>query len=278
MLERDDEDLAVEQLPGAGRADDRELAACRRLATERPQERAAALAEPTPPAKATAARLRELRDRIEQLNAQLQALPTQELGRIENLDERALDHMTQQELLAERRSQLPEPTRRFGLGRDPHLAERNYLTGAIEEHDRALEAVLSERGSIERELGDPGEIRAERDGLEHAIGQTTREHTEVRDELAERELRAPGGWVRDTFGERPDALRAREVWEQGVRQAARYRAQREITDPSDAIGPRPEQREQQREWTRAHRAIERTARQLGRDVGVDRGADLGIGF
>ena len=46
MLERDDEDLAIEQLPGAGRADDPELAGSRELASEPPQERGAALAEP----------------------------------------------------------------------------------------------------------------------------------------------------------------------------------------------------------------------------------------
>ncbi len=40
MLERDDEDLAIEQLPGAGRADDPALAVSRELAAEPPQERA----------------------------------------------------------------------------------------------------------------------------------------------------------------------------------------------------------------------------------------------
>ena len=77
MLERDDEDLAIEQLPGAGRADDPELAGSRRARGEPPQERAAARAEPAPPAAASPTRLRELRERIEQLQAQLQALPTQ---------------------------------------------------------------------------------------------------------------------------------------------------------------------------------------------------------
>ena len=92
MLERDDEDLAIEQLPGAGRADDPEVARSRALAAELPQERAAARAEPAPPAAVTPARLRELRERVEQLQAQLQALPTRELQRIEDLDARALRH------------------------------------------------------------------------------------------------------------------------------------------------------------------------------------------
>ena len=89
MLERDDEDLAIEQLPGAGRADDPALAGSRELAAELPQERAAARAEPAPPAAATPAQLRELRERVEQLQAQLRALPLGELQRIEDLDGRA---------------------------------------------------------------------------------------------------------------------------------------------------------------------------------------------
>ena len=90
MLERDDQDLAIEQLPRAGRADDLDVATARAVAIEPSQERAAALAELAPPATATPARLQELRERIEQLQVQLQALPTGQLQRIEDLDARAL--------------------------------------------------------------------------------------------------------------------------------------------------------------------------------------------
>jgi len=79
-------------------------------------------------------------------------------------------------------------------------------------------------------------------------------------------------WVRDTFGERSDRLRAVEVWEHGVRLAARYRVEHDITDPGEAIGPRPEQREGQRDWERARKAMARDQRQLGRDVEVELGA------
>jgi hypothetical protein len=100
----------------------------------------------------------------------------------------------------------------------------------------------------------------------------------LRDELVERELRAPGAWVRDTFGEHPDGRWEREQWEAGVRRVAAYRSQYEISDPSDAIGPRPEQREQRHDWRQAREAIDHGERRLGRDVGVDRGMDLDIGF
>ncbi len=101
----------------------------------------------------------------------------------------------------------------------------------------------------------------------------------LRNELAERELHNPAEWVKATFGERPDRPAQREAWENGVRHAARYRAQYNITDPADALGPRPEQRGgQQRDWEQAREAIGRAERRLGREATPDRSIDLGIGL
>jgi hypothetical protein len=134
------------------------------------------------------------------------------------------------------------------------------------------------RSDLARELEDVPEVRAERDGLTETLSQSVRERTAVRDELIERELNASGAWVRDTFGERPDGLRAGEVWEHGVRLAARYRVEHDITGPGDALGPQPERRGEQREWERAHKAIARDQRRLGCDVSVELDVGLDIGF
>jgi hypothetical protein len=278
MLERDDEDLAIEQLPGAGRADDPELTGSRELASEPAQERGATLAEPAQPAAATRAHLRELGERVEQLQAQLQALPTRRLQHIEHYDERAHTLSTQRERHAERLAALPKPHRRFGREHDPHATERGRLTSTLQSFDDELHRVRTLRSEVARELGDVPEVRAERDGLEGAISQSMREQSAIRDELVAHELHAPEAWVRDTFGERPDGLRAGEVWESSVRRVALYRAEYGITDSSDAIGPRPERAEQRRDWERARKAIERTERRLGRGVGVEYDTDLGIGF
>ncbi len=133
MLEREDEDLAIEQLPGPGRTDDPDLAGVRAHAAGPPQEHAAARAEATPPATAPPARLRELRERLERLQAQLAALPTRELQRIEDLDARALRLTTQREQLAQRLAGLPEPRRRLGREQDPHAIERAGLTSALKD-------------------------------------------------------------------------------------------------------------------------------------------------
>ena len=278
MLERDDEDLAIEQLPGAGRADDPELAGSRWLGAKPTQERGAALAEPAQPAAATRAQLRELGERLEQLQAQLRALPTRQLQHLEHYDERTLTLLTQRERHAERLAALSEPRRRFGRDHDPHATERGRLMSMLESFDDELDRVRTLRSELARELGDAPEMRGERDGLEGAISQCMREQAAVRDELVERELHAPGAWVRDTFGERPDEQRAGEAWESGVRRVVLYRTEYEITDSSDAIGPRPERGEQRQDWERARKAIERTQRRLGRDVGVEHDSGFGIGF
>ena len=272
MLERDDQDLAVEQLPGAGRPDDPTLVSSREIASEPQQERAAALAEPTTPAAASPTQLRELRERAAQLQTQLQALPVRELQRIEDLDRQAITLLDQRERHAQALAALPDPTRRFGREQDHHAGERTHLTSALRASERAVEQVTAERSRLSRELGDLPEIRAEHDSLQQAITQTTREHTEIRNELAEREFHTPSPWVQGTFGERPSGLRAGEVWQKAVRQTARYRLEHDVTDPSDAIGPPPEQRREQRAWERARDDLARGQRLLGRDVG--RGHDV----
>lgn len=277
MLERDDEDLAIEQLPGAGRANDPEVAAGV-SATELPQEAAAALAEPAPPVTANQGRLRELRERIEQMQAQLHALPTSQLQRIADLEARALKLSSQRAELAQRLAALPEPRRRFGREQDPHAGDRTHLSSVLGASERDLDDVRAQRNRLESELGNPVEVRAERDGLKHSITQVTQEHTQVRNEIAERELHAPNAWVHETFGERPNEQRTRDIWEKAVRQAARYRLDHDWNDPRSALGPRPGQPKQQRDWERAREALDRVQRRLGREVGSELGVELGIGF
>ena len=277
-LERDDEDLAIEQLPGAGRADDPALAGSRALAAELSQERASARAELAPPASASPARLRELRERVQQLQAQLQGLALRKLQRIEDLDDRMRRQSTQREQLAGQLAQLPEPTRRFGREKDPHAGQRAHLLSMLRAHDRALDDTLAERSRLAGALGDPAEMRAERDGLEGAITQSTHEHSAIRDALAEHELHSPGAWVRDTFGEHPDGAWAREEWEADVRQVAHYRVQYEITDPRYALGPRPDGGQQHHDWEQASETIQQGERRLDRDAETERDVDLGIGF
>jgi hypothetical protein len=129
--------------------------------------------------------------------------------------------------------------------------------------------VLKQRDRVELELGDPREIRAEHDGLQHALTQLTRQYREIRNELVEREVQTPSEWVMRTIGERPTEPRTRKQWEQAARQIAHYRHQYDITDPDTTLGAAPDDREQQRDWQRTLVAISHTTRHLDVDVDIN---------
>jgi conjugative relaxase-like TrwC/TraI family protein len=278
MARRDDEELATQRLPGPGRPHDRALSSARALGRDNGQERAAIRAEPLLPVTASVARLHDLRDQAVELNTQLQALPQRELQRIDDLNARASIITTQREVLADRLAELPEPRRRFGRTHDSHPVQRANLQSAIQSADRELDATLSQRERLARELNDPAETRAERESLEQALRALGREQGQLRDQLAERELDQPGAWVRESFGERPTEQRSSAAWERGVREVARYRLQYELGDSHDALGHRPEDREQLRDWQRARQALERGQRALGREVTLERDIGREIGF
>jgi hypothetical protein len=64
--------------------------------------------------------------------------------------------------------------------------------------------VQTQRERLAHKLGDPREIRSERDALQSALTQFAREHTEIFDEFAERKVHLPGLWANRAFGERPE--------------------------------------------------------------------------
>ena len=148
MTERDDEDLAVEQLPQHEH-------------------------DPKPSPDHTT---RPPGERITQLRAQLDALPTRALRRVEDLSARLSTLTAQREQLEERLAILPAPTRRLGREHDPNAVERAHLHSALQANERELTNTLTERTRLERNLGaDPAKTRTERDDLQRALAKLTRE-------------------------------------------------------------------------------------------------------
>jgi len=278
MLVRDDEDLAVEQLPGAGREDDPSLACHRGDRESVAQERGAASSEPIEPAPSVN-RLIELRDRISRMQLVLGALPTRPLARFDELDVQERDLAGQRAEREERLASLEPPTRRFGRAHDPHCVMREFLQFAIEMDERALSDVGADRARLQRELGDPDQIRSERDGIENAIVELRREHDQLRDVLAERATERRPEWLIETFGQRPSGGRDRETWDQAARAVAGFRLDQDVVDHDMPLGPEPpDNSERRRNWNEANTALQRAQRQLGHEPpATDRGVDLGLG-
>jgi hypothetical protein len=170
MRERDDEDLAIDQLPAAGQPNDPQL---RRPQAPSPlQEHAAARADSAIHAEPGPARMRELRDALQQLGVQLAALPVRELDQLDNLDARAIELTERRDTLRGNLDRVPDPPRRrFGRQAASHIVKRTQLSSAHRGIEAQLDRVLVDRTALARLVGDVESIRSERDGLTSAIAE-----------------------------------------------------------------------------------------------------------
>jgi hypothetical protein len=257
MLVSDDEDLAINQLAVAERFDDRQLThpAVEPLQDQQADRTEALIVAPV------SATLGELRQQLERLRAQLAALPTVEVGKLDALDARARELTERRDALRRDLDRLPEPReRRFGRNEDPHFVDRTRLSSALAGAEDQLEKTLTQRGA----LADPAVIREDSDGLTDAIQTRARQHTELRNELAEREIERHPQWTRDALGERPDRSHEAERWDQVARTLARYRLEYDVPDGDSPLGAPPAHVEQRHDYERAQRAQEQLAHELGR--------------
>jgi len=271
MLERDDEDLAIDQLPAAGQRDDPQLR--RPQATSPLQEHAAARAEPTTHAEPGPARMRELRNTLQQLRAQLAALPVRELDQLDNLDARLIELTERRDTLRGNLDRIPDPPRRrFDRQTDPHIVERTQLASALGGTDAQLGRALADRAAAARQVGDVDQIRSERDDLITAIAALRSERRDLRDDLADREVHARPGWLRDALGERPDRPSEGRRWDRAAQALARYRVQYDIpADAGDVLDRKPADREQRHDHAAALRACDRVLEQQRDLPGLDLG-------
>jgi conjugative relaxase-like TrwC/TraI family protein len=271
MLERDDEDLAIDQLVEAGRADDPQLT---QPAVEPLQEQAPDQAG-TPLPEAGRSALSQLREQIDRLRRQLESLPTVKLDQTDELDTRGRELTERRDLLRSSLERLPAPQERpFGRGEDPHIVDRTRLASALAGAEDQLERVLTQRATVGRQLGDVTAVGQERDGLTAALRTLERQHAELRNELADREVERRPQWARDSLGERPDRQSDAERWDRAARTMARYRIEYEIPDGDTPLGLVPAGGEQQGAHHQADLAREEFGRELGREATEH---DLGLG-
>jgi hypothetical protein len=274
MLVRDDEDLAVDQLPPvpqAGRPDDPDL---RSTGAPR-QERGAEAAAP-----AGRRELRVVTGELAQLQAQRAGLPLAALQRVERIDAEFLQAAGQRAELAQRLGALPTPGRSvLGRAKDDHAGERARLSWAVAAADEQLDALTRHRSAAVREVGpNLEEIRGERDGLDSQIEQLQRVRRGVRDDVADRELAAAPRWLHDTLGQPPPAGRGREEWDQAARVLGRYRVEEDLADDVPGVGGEPHDPDKRRDWQRVSADLARAQRRLGREQTLDRDGDRDRGF
>jgi conjugative relaxase-like TrwC/TraI family protein len=271
MTVRDDEDLAVTQLPtrpAPGRPDDDEL----RRGEPAGPERAAASAEPPATGPAPRAALQALQAELADLAAQRARLPLRELRELVSLEQESAQLQGQRDDVAAGLAALPAPQRRLRRSKDPHMAERARLAAALDGADRQLAALAGQRDRLIAATGGLPAVRDERDALDRREGQLEREARALVDQLAEREVVAPPAWAREAFGERPAHPRAGEQWDRGVRTVARYRVQHGVPDKTPGLGPEPAVQSARGPWRQAASIMGEAQKRLARSH--DRGAGL----
>ena len=275
MLDRDDQDLAIEQLTPAGRADDRQLTLALDGAGEPIQEHATLRAEPEVPPVGVA-RLRELSESVEQLTVQQAALPSSQLGELDTAHARVLELTERRSGLAASLERLPGPKRNVvGRERDEHIIDRTRLSSAMDGIDDSLARARETEARLREQLGNPEQIRNELDGLDREIRHLSKQRDGLLNDLADCELQPPAEWAKALLGERPASSPA-EDWDRAVRRVARYRIEHQITDSADALGPRPRDRHQAGEWDRAQETVQRAGRRLGRERTDDHDHEIGF--
>jgi chromosome segregation ATPase len=231
--------------------------------------------EPT----ASLSRLTELREALSRCRLVLAALPTRPLARFDELDAKERQLTAQRNQHAERLGALEPAKRRLGRIRDPDATERSFLATAVETDERALSELRTERTRLQRELGDPGQVRSEREGIEAAIQKLEQDYDQVRDVLADQLLDRRPRWLTEALGDRPEHDRESETWDRASRSVAGFRLDHDISDSRTALGPEPSFGEAHRhDWNQAKALLERAQRQLGHQPPArENGLDLGVG-
>jgi|GEM_PF-1133584 len=259
MQTRDDEDLAVEQLPvvvGTGRANDPVL----ENATTSLQERGADVIDAVGgEGTVTVASFVASRDRVEALRAQLEALSTRDVKRLEAAERQELDLLSREEQLAGRAASLPSPPR---MRRDPHFVERTNLGRELAGVQAQLDGVRSLLSQLEREVGSLAEIRGERSGLESALAAAEGERDQLRSELVARQVADPPAWAREALGDPPADGRLRRHWERAVREVAGYRLDHDIDREDTLLGDPPGDPSARRVYDHVAALIGRVQREL----------------
>jgi hypothetical protein len=155
MLERDAEDLAIEQLPLAGHVDDPHLMLAEQTLADPVQEQSAARTE-LKTGRPSRQALAELGESLERLHGQRRALPGHKLKQLDDAEARIGRLTSERDRLLQTMRALPEPSPRRLLSRRRDLDEldRSRLAAAISAYDGELERALAHCTRLERELGN----------------------------------------------------------------------------------------------------------------------------
>jgi hypothetical protein len=226
MRERDDEDLALEQLERAER-DARELLT--QGAEVAPPDGRVQLQTPEshtpvePPVSPALVRLTELDKELARLHLELRDTPVEDARTIVRLNQTIAAVETEQ-----RRDH-----------RSRGLRDRGAHATRSRERREHLERLRGERDQLIDRTGDADAVLARTEQLRQRQRQLAIERRQVREQGIREELENQPAWLTNTLGYEPEDPRLREVWHRTAGELAGHRLDHHITDPNIVLGTDP---------------------------------------
>ena len=242
MRVRDDEDLAVTQLPvrsAPGRADDPQLRDTASVPAAAPPEHAAERAEPRAAPAPEHARLAAIRAEADRLTTQLAGLPMRELRQLDQIAAERAQVATQRDDAATRLHTLPAPEHMLlDRTRDPHAAERARLAAAVGAADQQLAALDQHAARLEHDAGrGPCARSATASSAASPSSAPSAASCVTRSPSATSPGRRRGRASCSASG--PAHPRQAEQYDRGIREVARYRVEHDVVDETRALGQSP---------------------------------------
>ena len=265
MRLRDDEDLAIDQLPESSAA-----ARIRERASE-PQELELepTIAEPGEPAGA--AYVRGLYEQLEEIDSRLSAMPLRELDAIEKAQQRG-------ELAAGELEEAREVLAAADGKQEVAKAEHN-----VEQIERELQEARKRELELRDVVPDAVALAEAAAPLRDQAREVGREIGVAREAHLESAVIAPATHIVEALGRPPGASHERRPWERAVREIERYRFDHRIDGP-EILGatPRVEDGPRCKQFERAASELATAQGRLGleptpaAEIATERGLDVEI--
>jgi hypothetical protein len=217
MRERDDEDLALEQLERAQLEPEAE----RDAAFGEVDRQSVHLASAPTELSTARAQLRERQQQLRDVRDRLSDPRFDQAEQLARVDERTAAITAEQQ-----RDRKPR-------GRQDRAAHRRRSL----ERERQLVELRERREQLSQTLPNPPAVPAERDELLQRRQQLLAQTLELRAWAIEEELHQNPTWLEKTIGPEPQRPQLRARWQRTARELAAYRIDHDLTNPDLALDP-----------------------------------------
>jgi conjugative relaxase-like TrwC/TraI family protein len=242
---RDDEDLALDRVDGERNHGPAQL---------EPAHAAGSVARPS--VVELQAELAQLRERIGQYPEHL----------VDQLHAARSAHAEAQRVADSARARIAELDQARGgvlRRRAADSAERGWERQRLKLAEGEIAAATERERNLADKVPDRGQREAERRVLRERVAELDAQLSTRRREHLRIVLERPAPHLTQALGALPDQPRARRTWQQAVTRIEAYRFDHAITDPRDALGSPPIDRQRRAHWQRAHHDLQRAQRDLG---------------